>query len=63
MIQIPQTGCMQDKLIISDTCFTLPFAPVIRVPERTLVSHEAYGFSHWRGGTDIMLFYGALEMM
>lgn len=63
MIQIPQTGCMQDKLIISDTCFTLPFAPVIRVPEHTLVSHETYGFYHWCRGTDITLFCGALEMM
>lgn len=35
-IQISQTRRIEDKLIISDSWFTLPFPPVVTVPEHTL---------------------------
>lgn len=52
-IQISQTRCMEDKLIISDAWFTLPFPPAVRMPWIYSISHEASGFHHWCGGTEI----------
>lgn len=64
-IQISQTRRMEDKLIISDAWFTLPFPPAVRMP--WIYSYFSWGlwFSSlmWRNRDQMMLFCDALGML